>query len=179
MKAWVTLMDTTEYFWDVLTHDISGVVLSRFLSFDFPSVVVTVDCLHDNVWITCKSVLCVNFIFPLCQCNPGKSMGPSLSPVPAHLLWFPFVCSEGQRHRALCPDFNSSARERCFSSCVVPTTRMTSPKMLPGFSWLLVLRSQERWKIRICLKGEKKKKVIFMHAVYFVIHTKSVCCFSF
>lgn len=35
MKAWVTLMDKIEYFWDVLTHNILGVVLGRFLPFDF------------------------------------------------------------------------------------------------------------------------------------------------
>lgn len=156
MKAWVTLMDKIEYFWDVLTHNILFWV--DFYPLIFPSVVVAIGCLHGSVWITRKSVLCVNFIFPLCQCNPGKSTGPSLSPVPAHLLWFPFVCFEGQRHRAICPDFNSSARERCFSSCVVPTTRTTNPTMLPGFSWLFVLRSQERWKIRIWLKGGGKKK---------------------
>lgn len=138
---------------------------------------VAIDCLHGNVWITCKSVLCVNFIFPLCQCNPGKSMGPSLSPVPAHLLWFPFVCFEGQRHRALCPDFNSSARERCFSSCVVPTTRTTNQTMLPGFSWLFVLRSQERWKIRIWLKGGGKKSDL--HACHLLCYPYKYLCAAF
>lgn len=77
-------MGKPQHFWDVLTHAILGVVLGRFLSFDFLSVVVTFDCLHDSVWITCKSVLCVNFIFPLY--DPGKSMGLSL-PFP-----FPLSC---------------------------------------------------------------------------------------
>lgn len=108
-------MDKTQHFWDVLTHAILGVVFGRFLSFDFLCVVVTFDCLHDSVWITCKSVLCVNFILSLCSVRSRELHGsfPSFSPFPAHLLWFPFVCFEGQRHRALCPDFNSSARERC------------------------------------------------------------------
>lgn len=82
-------MDKPHDFWDALTHAILRVVLSRFLSFDFLSVVVTFDCLRDGVWITCKSVPCVNFIFPLCQRDPGKSMGRSL-PFPFPLS-FPFA----------------------------------------------------------------------------------------
>lgn len=77
-------MDKTQHFWDVLTHAILGVVFGRFLSSDFLCVVVTFDCLHDSVWITCKSVLCVNFILSLCQCDPGNSMGHSL-PFPPFL----------------------------------------------------------------------------------------------
>lgn len=95
-------MGKPQHFWDVLTHAILGVVLGRFLSFDFLFVVVTFDCLHDSVWITCKSVLCVNFIFPLY--DPWVQWVfpfPSLSPFPAHLLWFPFVLRvKGTEHFA-------------------------------------------------------------------------------
>jgi len=50
----------------------------------FFSAVVTFDCLHDSVSITCKTVPCVNLIFPLCQRDPGKSMGRCL-PFPPFL----------------------------------------------------------------------------------------------
>lgn len=67
-----------------------GAVWGRFLSVAFLSVVVTFDCLHDDVWITCKSVLCVNFIFPLCQDDPGRTCGSLCSlPVPPFL---PICC---------------------------------------------------------------------------------------
>lgn len=62
-----------------------GAVWGRFLSVAFLSVVVTFDCLHDDVWITCKSVLCVNFVFPLCQDDPGRPVG--------HFVPFPFPLS--------------------------------------------------------------------------------------
>lgn len=64
--------------------------MGKLLSFGFLSVVVTFDCLHDNVWITCKSVLCVNFIFPLCQYDPGEIHGSLCSlPFPPFL---PICC---------------------------------------------------------------------------------------
>lgn len=146
LKAWVILMDKPQHFWGVLAHAILGVVLGEFLSFDFLSVVVISDCLHDSVWITCKSVLCVNFIFSLCQCNPEKFMGrsfPSLSPFPSHLLWFPFVWFENQRHRALCPDFNFSARERCLVHAWCP------PQGWPTQKWSGAAdsRAMENWDL--------------------------------
>lgn len=60
-----------------------------------------------SVWILFS--LCVR----MTQGDLWVTSFPSRSPFPARLLWFPSVCFEGQRHRALCPDFNSSARERC------------------------------------------------------------------
>lgn len=84
-KAWVALLNKAQHFWDVWTRCRLGVVWGRFLSVAFLSVVVTFDCIHDDVWITCKSVLCVNFIFPLCQDDPGRPVG--------HFVPFPFPLS--------------------------------------------------------------------------------------
>lgn len=153
LEAWVILMDKPQHFWDVLAHAIVGLVLGKFLSFDFLSVVViSFDCLHDSVWITCQSVLCVNFIFPLCQCNPEKFMGRSL-PFP---LFLPICCGfhlfvlrvKGTEHSAQIstPLLENDAQFMPGACC-----KVGQPKNDQG------LRIQEQWKIGICLHGEEKK----------------------
>lgn len=114
-----------------------------------------------------ECALC-EFYFPFVSVQSREIHGsfPSLSPFPSHLLWFPFVCFESQRHRALCPDFNSSARERCsvHAWCLLqgwPTQK---------WSGAVDPRAMKSWD----LFTRRGKIQNLMGAMYFVIHA-NIC----
>lgn len=85
LKAWVALVAKSQRFWDVLIHDMWGVVLGRSLIFFLLWLPLIA---YMTVSGSPARVCCVNFIFPLCQHDPGKSMGRSL-PFPPFL---PICC---------------------------------------------------------------------------------------
>lgn len=115
-KAWVALLNKAQHFWDVWTRAVWGLFGADFCLLLFfllwlPLIAYMMMCGSParvcSVWILFS--LCVR----MTRGDLWVTSFPSRSPFPARLLWFPSVCFEGQRHRVLCPDFNSSARERC------------------------------------------------------------------
>lgn len=90
---------------------------------------------------------------------------PSLSPFPSHLLWFPFVCFESQRHREHFAQISTPLLENDAQFMRGACCKVGQPKNAQGL-WI-----QEQWKIGICLQGEEKN---FMGAMYFVIHA-NIC----
>lgn len=110
------------------------------------------------------------FYFPSVSARSREIHGsfPSLSPFPAHLLWFTFICFEGQRHRALCPDFNSSAREWCLvHAWCLPQGWPTQKWSWAAVDWLC---SAPKSDAKLGFVEKQRKKINFMRAMYFVIN---------
>lgn len=88
LEAWVILMEKPQHFWDVLAHAILGVVLGKFLSFDFLSVVVISLIAYMTVSGSPARVCSVWILFSLCVSAIQRNSWVVPFPFP---LSFPFA----------------------------------------------------------------------------------------